>query len=393
MMRMTRRAVVVGPGQRRAGAWVVWLAVAVVWGQGPAQAAPLSVALIPPQDYAPTLSQFRAAGNALGIAVDEVSPEELVDPEAFSPSRYPLAVYAGGERYAYTVRETGDGAEALLRYVREGGVLLISGLCWPFYRPVDWSAGRWAPSEGQPPRFTDDVDRYLLRQMRALNQTSVGNFNRFLGLNISGEGTVQFEAPEESITFRLVEGAEELFSLPATFPFPEAGDQRYRPVSPRVGLPGYDFRPIAVAVGASGREYGPGIAVVRPGEEGAGVVVYVWGTLMDTGLGETITRDVLRLAAQATSTPEDTRRMADLAGQARELEQRAEQVAARLAATPPDMPARGYLVREGERVEEALTSLDDTIMVRNFEAAAALMDILRADLARLESRLAALLEG
>ena len=324
--------------------------------------------------------------------MDTIAPEDFVNPDAFNADKYPLAVYTGGERYAYTITRTGDGAEALLRYVRQGGMLLVAGLCWPFYRPVDYADGQWVRSAGKPPDFKDDVDRYLRQQMRALGQTAVGNFNRYLGLNIAGEGTVQFEKPEEKITFVLNPEKGDLLALPETFPFPGSGDLRYRPASPRVGVPGATFEPLLSAVGESGKQYGPGIAIVRHSGEalGEGVIIYVWGTLMTTEHAPAIVRDVIRFAAKATSTPEDQRRMADVRDDAQALVARAETVAKTLRDAPQDMPARSYLVREGEHLLGLLGGLQDTILVRNFPAADRLTKAIGEEVSVLEGRVTSL---
>jgi len=44
-----------------------------------------------------------------------------------------------------------------------------------------------------PPAFAGPEDQWLRQQMKQFGQTAIGNFNRYLGLNIAGQGTKQFE--------------------------------------------------------------------------------------------------------------------------------------------------------------------------------------------------------
>lgn len=350
---------------------------------------PLAIAIVPPQDYQPTISQVKTAAAALQVAVDELTPDQLVDPGLFNATRYPLAVYVGGERYAYTVKTPGDGAEALLRYVHQGGTLLVAGMCWPFYRPVDYLGEKWTPSKGEVPQFRKDADEHLVSQMKALGQSSVGNFNRYLGINISGEGTEQFEAPDEPITMRLVSDRIRPAGLPEAFPFPSSGDLRFRPASERVGLDGVEFEPVIKAVGESMQDYGAAMAVIRHPGPPEGLVVYVWGTLMTTSHAPAITADVLRLAARRSSTPEERRTVSTMREQLDGLVRRNRELSRNLSASAESMPARAYLLRDAGYQARILNNLADMILVRNFEPAREAMA--RADdaISRLEARLAA----
>jgi len=358
-------------------------------------ATPLSVALVPPQDYEPTLAQLTAIGKAMGITVTQLTPAELVNAAAFNAANYPLAVYTGRERYCYTVDKPGDGASALLRYVREGGVLLVAGLCWPFYRPVDYVNGEWVASQGELPEFAADADEHLRRQMERLNQSAVGNFNRYIGLNISGEGTTQFESPEEPVTLRRNTNTELTFGLPEQFEFPAQGDLRYRPVSARHGMPQARFVPIVTAFGDSGNEYGPGIAVVtrEPQEGRRGTVIYVWGTFMSTRHAPGIVREVIRLAARESATSEDRARVADLTGKLQGMVDASTALQKTLTDAPDTTPALTYLRRQTDHVAEALRQLQDTIVVRSFGPAERSLTGLDDTLQRLEGRVAGLVAG
>ena len=204
---------------RRARAFALLVGAAALtcglaWSEG------LSIALIPPLDRPDVAASVGAFARTFGLQVDELTPEQLVNPAVFSPKRYPAAIYTGLERYVYEVFQPGDGAEALLRYLGEGGTLIVSGVCWPFYRPFKWINGSLQRYDGTVPEFRGPKDAWLEKAMTQLNQSATGSLNRFLGLNISGEGTTQFESPDESIEFRVSEAGRKLFPrCPSASPF------------------------------------------------------------------------------------------------------------------------------------------------------------------------------
>lgn len=353
---------------------------------GESQAGDFAIALFPPEDAATTVNLVKAVGREFSVPVAELGPEDFVDPAQTDPGRYPLAVYSGFERYVFTVKKPGDGAQALLSYVRSGGVLLVAGRCWPFYRAIDYAGGEYVPTRGEPPVFEGPEDEWLREQMAAFDQTATGNFNRFLGLNISGEGTKQLEEPEEEITFSTTPGGRELFpSLSDTFPFPGEGDLRFRPASGANLQPGTEFTPVAIATGASGQVYGPGIAVIGP--EMGGTVIYIWGTLLDTRLGRGLVRDAVMLAGRLTATPDELRQARELAGQLKDLTRRATELAQALEGRPSDAALASYLRREVSFAQARLETVRGAATVRRFNAAKEQIQAIEQTLARVNRRL------
>lgn len=271
--------------------------VAVAGGDGRV----LRVAFVPPVDRAEVMAMTEALARQMGFEVRELGAEQLVDPSLFNPEHFPAAVYTGYERYAYQVKEPGDGVRALLEYVAAGGTLIVSGGCWPFYRPARWDGEKWVRYEGPMPRYQGPKDAWLAQAMARLKQSPTGTFNRFLGLNIAGEATEQFEQPEEEIEFVVTPQGKRLFpSLPGRFPFPASGDLRYRPASARNLGAGVRFISVAEAVGKSGKNYGAGICVVEhvSGRLAGGQVIYMWGTLVSGTMGSGLLSDALLLAAK-----------------------------------------------------------------------------------------------
>jgi hypothetical protein len=341
------------------------------------------VALIPPQDNSQSRELVRAVAQRVGLPVDVVSPEDFVNPETFNATRYPLAVFTGHERYCYTVKETGDGAKALLRYLHNGGTLFVAGICWPFYRPYDWDGREWQRSSGKLPEFAGKADDYLAKQMQRFNQNADSSFNRQLGLNISGDGTKQFEKPEEPVTFVRLPNADLRWSGDVPYPLP-GGDMRFRPVS--TALPAMDLKiePLVTLKGESGTNYGPAFAfVTRPGAAGkTGVVAYVAEPLLRTPRGEDVVFTVLARTAKKNGFTQQTNAVTD-------LQSRLTQARQTIAALPAASPVRELLSREAGLIADGLGSCRDAATVGNLALADQLAKAIEDRLATQEQRLGA----
>ena len=348
----------------------------------------LRVALLPPADFSPTTSAWEGMSGRCGFEWVAFSPDTFVSDGSLNASDFPLAVYAGGERYCHTVERPGDGITTVIRYLEEGGVLLVAGMCWPFYRPVDYVDGKWVPSRGALPEFKGDPDPVLAEQMARFSQDSSGNFNRFLGINIAGEGTRQFERPDEKVHFERCPAASPLFDLPDAFPFPVSGDQRYRPASVRHTGEGWKATPIITLKGSGGTEYGPGIIVAAPQSPTArGRVIYVWGTLFGTEYADEFVRGVLRLTMSRVELPGDLRAELDAhAKRHRVLGDRlksVEQAVHRLSGETPFLP---YLRRQLATVRGLLAPVPDALLVGNASRSGVLLAEASERFSRLSER-------
>jgi hypothetical protein len=205
-----------------------------------------------PQDrFALLPPHTSGAGNLVlktGLADRGVplSPEQMVDPAFFNPDRFPAAVYTDGETYVGTVRTPGDGAEAILRYVRDGGTLLLLA-AGPY--PMFYATGA-GPEKADP----------LLAR---------------LGLPLMDAVET---APTERLTMHRVAGELPLSGLPTELPYP-SGDPRLRSLPIGLLSSGTRAWPLYRVVGASGKSYGEAAVLVRP--VGAkGQVLYIWGGLL-----------------------------------------------------------------------------------------------------------------
>ncbi len=280
------------------------------------------VAFIPP--FGPTHSTMADCAEKLGLETQNLTPQDLVDEDLFTPVRFPVAIYTGGENYYRTVKAPGDGEKALLRYLHEGGMLLVAGICHPFTYPIDVQA------DGTEKQLGD----WIL-------------FNKQFELFLMGPGeqtgdAIGFESPPGAkLTMELNPQQAVLWDFPKSRPFPEMGDLRYRPLSAEGIAPEDQFVPIVTTEGADGRSYGAAAALIKHGcaaFKGA-QVLWVWGTLLqaDTNKGDALSAQILTYAianAPTATVPLPETMTAKLAPGG-----------FRVAVMPPDCDGRENMIR------------------------------------------------
>jgi len=366
-----------------------------LWTGTVGNAAPLRIGLLPPQDRPSVTAHLKALADELGLEVETLTPEQMVDPAVFNAQRLPVAVYTGSERYLYTVRARGDATQALLRYLREGGFLLVGGFVWPFYRAHDWTGKGYVPSARGPLDEEAILDPWLREQMARLGQTRAGNFNQALGLNIAGAGTMEFESPPETVEF-VTNPDQVLFPhLPDRFPFPRGLDSRYRPASPGNLLAGAIATPIVSLVGESGQAYGPGVMLIehRGNQLAPGTVLYLWGSLLESAVGDRLLRDALRLAAGKVARPSETDTLARLETGLDRLRAGVQETRNLLASVPSSALDLTYFQRQVAALQQQAGRLEEVLGVHNFAVAEARLELLQESLERLQRRVAVLVDA
>jgi hypothetical protein len=128
----------------------------------------------------------------MGARMKELRWEDVVG-GALTAKRYPVLLYCAGERYRRSVEKDGDVDDALVRYLRSGGSLMVlPALPWPFYYDE--------------------------------NGRTVNRSSRF-GLTLR----MGWERPPESVKTHFVQPKRSLPHVPERFEFPKAGDLRWRP--------------------------------------------------------------------------------------------------------------------------------------------------------------------
>jgi hypothetical protein len=190
-----------------------------------------------------------------------LSPEELAAPGGLDPTRLSVAFDLDGENYIKTVKAEGDAAQAIVRFV-QGGALLVLATDAPY--PMYYGrTPQGAPSDPLPNR---------------------------LGLPV----TMGFERPPAGERITLVANARQdvLTGIPSEVAFP-SGDQRLRAVD-RTQVPaGATYTPIYTARGSRGADYGDAACLIE--FPGGGRVLYVWfGLMRDRAAGPAIAEAVFR---------------------------------------------------------------------------------------------------
>jgi hypothetical protein len=209
-----------------------------------------------------------------GVALRELRWTDVVDPDVLQPEKVPVLVYAGYESYRQTVRAEGDVDAAILRYLQEGGLLMVLGSGpFPFF-------------------YNEDV-------------REVASAQRF-GLTIHGgdapvEGTVGgWETPPEGVSLTFRTNEEALPGLPESAPFPTTGDTRWRPMV-RTGLAPRDrYESLVRLEGGGGRSLGDAAAYVehRESPPQGGKVLYAWMRLPGAFDADALYLALFRFAAR-----------------------------------------------------------------------------------------------
>lgn len=249
-----------------------------------------AVALIPtplvsPQGH-PLVKAINRAG-AFGLLYN-LTPEELVNTSVFTPTRFPIALYLGGENYYQTVREQGDGDRAMVEYLRKGGTLLVSPTQpFPFYYNERGTPVMFAPKIGMP----------------ISGSGAEGREDYLKGKEVRG-----WEKPPQGVSLRFVRNPNQqiVTSLPDELPFPTDGDLRWRPIVNVWDEQEARYTPILTLKDNTGKEYGEGIALVEfsRGDFRGARILYIWHRLIaDAEQALNILSDVLNYLASSTPPP------------------------------------------------------------------------------------------
>ncbi len=249
-----------------------------------------SIAVIPtpmvsPQGH-PLIKAINRAGGFDLLRL--LSPQEMVTSSIFTPARFPLAMYLGGENYYQTVSQQGDGERAMLGYLQKGGTLLVSPTQpFPFYYNERGTVTIFAPKIGLP----------------VSGSGAEGREDFLRGKEVRG-----WEKPPQGVALRFVRNPNQqiVTSLPESMPFPTEGDLRWRPIVNIWDEQEARYTPVLTLVDDTGREYGDGIALIefRRGDFRGARIIYIWQRLIaDPEWALNILSDVLNYLASTTPPP------------------------------------------------------------------------------------------
>lgn len=213
------------------------------------------VAVLPTGPRGPASRFARRIG--LLEKADLLTPEQMVEPGVLDADRYPVVLHLGGERYPFSVRADGDGREAVVRYLRSGGLLICAGYePFPFYYADDLRRPQAAP-RAHP----------LLPE---------------LGVPFRS----QFEKPPAGHMYRVDYAASQRIvpDLPWQLEFPTEGDQRLRSIHcDEVDDKFIRSQTIYSVSNEHGEDYGDAAASIewRGGEFKGARLLYFWHRLFD----------------------------------------------------------------------------------------------------------------
>jgi len=210
----------------------------------------------------------------LGLKVEFLRWADIASADKLTTQKYPLLYFCGTENYTRTVKQDADVISSLQKYLRDGGVMLVSPQA-PF------------------PFFYDESGR-----ARAVSD-ALGLPILGAGARVAAEGPARhvggFESPPAKVQLRFHVNNGALPHVPAIVPFPSSGSLKFRPVS-NVGLAQEDlYVPLFRVVDDDGEWYGDGAAYIehKNSEPRGARLLYVWFRIPDVVSWEDLHHDLL----------------------------------------------------------------------------------------------------
>jgi hypothetical protein len=221
----------------------------------------------------PVLKAMAASG--LLKKCRRLRPEEMLDANLFHARNFPVVLNLGGEGYVGTIRKEGDGAEAILNYLRSGGLIaMLTSQPLPFHYDGLEKVRSLTPQMGfpiavtfeKPPEGLKIIDSALL-DSKADDWLAVG-------------GTSGWS-----------------WKLPKEMPFFTQGDLRLRTVRREKVSADAVYTPLYSVIGPDGKSYGDAAAYAEftRGQFKGGRLLYIWSRLLaDEELGPPLIEQRLR---------------------------------------------------------------------------------------------------
>ncbi|MFH1367628.1 MAG: hypothetical protein ABII64_00740 [Elusimicrobiota bacterium] len=212
-----------------------------------------------------------------GISYDKLSWTDVVDNKKFNKLNYPVAIYAGGEKYKQTVKVYADVDDALVKYMEGGGFfILTSNLPWPLYM-----------NEENGPTY---VVSKLGFPLCGVNEA--GSFSQ--DPKLSG-----FETPPNGLILNFVVDRKKIPNCSEKISFPGIGDLRWRPFTGSALSESDTYMPIVTLYDIDNNSYGDGIAYVHhkasPPVGGKGM--FIWYRAAELMGADSLYYDVFNIVA------------------------------------------------------------------------------------------------
>ncbi len=180
-----------------------------------------------------------------GATLQRLTWKDLIDSKYFNASNFPVLIHISTEHYNSSVKVTDDVTWSLVRYLHQGGFLVVVPSSSPW--PLNYDDSR----KGVPYAITDK-----------------------LALGVDNG----FEQPPAGLALTFYVKTNVLFGLPAIAPFPKTGDLRWRPANrTRVSVSDI-YVPLVQLKDNTGKLQGDAVAYIehRTPSLAGGKSLYVW---------------------------------------------------------------------------------------------------------------------
>ncbi len=229
------------------------------------------VGFIPPHEsYTETL---KTACALLGAPPVMLTPNDVIDPNAFNAQRYPIVVYSAPETYLHTVKQPGDAAQAVKRYLAGGGCLVSAAYGVPFYYAMRLEGDKYVRVPGTRHGETcSELEMFIAH--------------------------ASVPPPEQMPRFELLPGQRIFTHIPNQFKYDRRAGGPYRPLDPK-GTPAEDvFKPVMVLKDGAGGEHGVIAADIehKCKRYKGGRVIFLWGNILNTERHLPIALDLMSYA-------------------------------------------------------------------------------------------------
>ena len=190
--------------------------------------------------------------NNLEFKFIRLSPEQMVDKEFFTPEKINIVFVTNNKDYFYnSVNKEGDGQEAILNYLKNGGKIVIIGTNIPFSYGLNQTAG--------------SLEKVFLGS-KLMDEMGLKVISSAVAPTEDG---ISFEIPPNgsALRFELNKDLPEMKILPEEIEFPVLSDQLFRPMvndKPHINI---IFKSIYTLKDKENKNFGNAFCVVNYNKE------------------------------------------------------------------------------------------------------------------------------
>ena len=215
-----------------------------------------------------------------GVQVTELTWDDVLDDKLFNPGAFPVVVFAGGERYCQSREKDGDVDDAIIRYLRNGGMLMTMSI-------------------GPFPFFSNEKAE-IVRSSGKFGLPIVGSVGQEELATRLGKEVLGWERPPKDISLAFHINKAALKTLPERVPYPEGGDLRWRPLDFERLDKDDVYIPLVRLQDSTGKNYGDAAGYIehRVSSPHKGKNIYVWKRVTDLLNNEDFLFELFSFAAE-----------------------------------------------------------------------------------------------